>query len=194
MRKHFYWLLFALTACGGGSDAPELYTLRAPVESMNYCRNAGKSIAVTEPVAAPGLDSSRMVVREAAHHQTFYQGVRWNAPVPQVLQHYMVERLQNSGLFTSATTEDSAMRQAWLLEMQLHEFSVDKTAARAVIRLTISIVNTAERTPLFTDNFQFSEPIDGQSIDQIVATFNRGLDRISTDMLNRIRAKLPACR
>lgn len=192
MKRCALVLMMALTACGGGSKAPEIYALQPPAAPLTQC-GARASITIGEPVARPGLDSARIVVTDKPNHQTFYQAVRWSGPVPAMLQHYFAERFEQSGMFRNVTTDMSAVQQPWQLEVQLREFSVNQAAGVVQVRYTANLIPSDARQPERVLRLRADEPIAPQSIEGIITAFNRAMDRTSETML-RTWQPLLGCR
>jgi cholesterol transport system auxiliary component len=184
-----------LAACGGGS-APEIYTLEAAPPSIAPCRTPAASITIDEPSAAPGLDTARIVVSDAPRHQTFYQGVRWSAPAPALVQHYLADRFERAGLFSGVSVDDSAMRHDWLLVTQLREFQVDQTGDSPAVRvrLTATLVPASGNAKSMTLPLAESVPVADASMKEIIAAYNTVLDRLSARLLETIRPTIAGCR
>lgn len=184
-------LLCALTACGGGSPAPDLYGLQATDPGVESCARP-TSIKLYEPVAGAGLDSPRISVLDAGGKQTFYQGVRWNAPTSRLVQLYLADTFERSGMFSSVLTDDSSSRATWLLETQLRAFHVDQSqgAPRIVIRLSASLVNAATRTPGRTIALRAERDVTGMNMAGIARGFDEEMAALSTDLLAKLRPRI----
>ena len=125
MRKFLLAAVFLIAACTS-KPAPELYALTAEAPAVAPCR-ATTGIVVQEPIPAPGLDSTRIAVIDRPNHQTFYKDVRWNAPASVVVQHYLAESFERSGMFKEVLTDDTGADVPLMLESQLRAFAVDQS-------------------------------------------------------------------
>ena len=64
------------------------------------------SLRVGHPVAAPGLDSSHIMLVQADHRMNFYIGSRWPAPVADVLALSCTLPPTHAGPLLDAVTEN----------------------------------------------------------------------------------------
>lgn len=194
MNRAALMSLLLLAACGGNSASPQLYTLKPSTVQARVC-NAGSTIRIYEAQSAPGLDTPRIVVIDAPQHQTFYNGVRWTAPAGRLVQSYLMESFEQSGMFATVTSDDSATRSRWLLETQLRAFHVDQTSAspRTVVRMTLSFADASTKRVVLTVPVSSSEDVTGQPINAIIASFERQMAQLSAQALERFR-KHSGCR
>lgn len=183
-------MLLTLSACGGGRAAPQLYTITATTPVVKGCAN-GPSIKLFEPQVAPGLESPRIVVVDRPQHQTFYNGVRWNAPAGRMLQNALVDAFERSGMFSLVTTDDSGTRTDWLVETQLRDFQVDKSGVspKVVVRLTASLIRANNRQVVMSLPLESSADVSGRNIEGIIDTFNSQMGLITQEMLVRFRTR-----
>ena len=194
MKRFIPLALLMLTACGGSRPAPELYTLQATPPAVEACR-AGSTIKIVEPVAGAGLDSPRIAVMERGGKQTFYRGVRWNAATTRMLQLYLADTFEQSGMFATVLTDDSTSRARYLLETQLRDFHIDQSQGVPVVRIRLSanLVDAASRRPLLSVPLAAERGVSGQNMQGIVQVFNEEMAALSTDLLARLRGRI-GCR
>jgi cholesterol transport system auxiliary component len=192
MKQTLLAALLLLTACGGGKSAPELYRISSEHVAPAACHSRA-SVKLYEPKAGPGLDSARIAVFDGPQHQTFYSNVRWSSPAPIMVQHYLADRVEQSGLFASVMTDEAIARPQWLLESQLREFAVDQQTQQVRVRLSAHLVRAADRQTVLSMKLDAQESIAGQSMPGIAAAFNRGMDRVADELLQQVAAKLPGC-
>jgi cholesterol transport system auxiliary component len=132
----------ASSGCAGlfhSSAAPEqTYLLRAPPPpaasapaapaGAALANPAGlPSIRVSQPGAAPGLESPRIMLVQADHRLNFYAGSRWPAPVPSLIEALAVETLRGSNAWQSVEDADSPFPSDYLLRITVRRFEADYT-------------------------------------------------------------------
>jgi len=142
------------TILGGGCSGlfhstahPEqTYYLRAPAAAAGNGAPAtaataavAASLRVGHPVAAPGLDSSHIMLVQADHRMNFYIGSRWPAPVADVLEALAVETLRASGAWTSVEDSTSPFPSDYLLQVAVRRFEADYTAGGAVPEVHVTL-------------------------------------------------------
>ena len=194
--RHSLAAALLLAACGGGTPAPTLYHLgdTSAAGGVLSC-HAPSSIAVSEALAAPGLDSARMVVHAPGGVQTYYSNVRWSATAPVMVQHYFADALERSGAFAAVSTDDASADSRWLLETQLRDFEIDQSSGQPVVRLRITamlVERTSHRT-VKTVRLETERPAAGADIQEIVRLFDDGLQALSMDLLQALAPAL-GCR
>lgn len=181
-----------LTACGSGRGAAQRYTL-SPDDGFHApsCRTGG-AIKIVEPTPAPGLEGFRIVVIDRPNHQTHYRGVAWNATAPHLVQGYLTEAFERSGMFSHVGTDTDGIRTPWLLETRLRGLHVDQSSGRPeiVIRLTATLTDAASRRPVASMPFERRSDASGLSIEAIIARFNQQMADITTELLERLRKPL----
>ena len=121
----------------------QTYYLRAPAAVAGNGAPATAAVAaslrVGHPVAAPGLDSSHIMLVQADHRMNFYIGSRWPAPVADVLEALAVETLRASGAWTSVEDSASPFPSDYLLQVAVRRFEADYTAGGAVPEVHVTL-------------------------------------------------------
>jgi cholesterol transport system auxiliary component len=132
----------AVSGCAGlfhSTATPEqTYLLRAPPPpalsapaapaGAALANPAGlPSIRVLQPGAAPGLDSTHIMLVQADHRLNFYAGSRWPGPVPSLIEALTVETLRASGAWQSVEDSDSPFPSDYLLRITVRRFEADYT-------------------------------------------------------------------
>ena len=118
----------------------QTYYLRAPAAAAGDGAPAtAASLRVGHPVAAPGLDSSHIMLVQADHRMNFYIGSRWPAPVADVLEALAVETLRASGAWTSVEDSTSPFPSDYLLQVAVRRFEADYTAGGAVPEVHVTL-------------------------------------------------------
>lgn len=126
-------LISALTACGGvfESDLPsaQAFVLRPPPRTvpMSAAQMLG-SLRVQRPEAGPGLDSDRIALLRSDRRFDVYAASRWAAPVPDMVEHVVVETLRGSGFFQAVFDDASPYPPIYDLRITLKRFEADYTA------------------------------------------------------------------
>ena len=121
----------------------QTYYLRAPAAAAGNGAPATAAVAaslrVGHPVAAPGLDSSHIMLVQADHRMNFYISSRWPAPVADVLEALAVETLRASGAWTSVEDSTSPFPSDYLLQVAVRRFEADYTAGGAVPEVHVTL-------------------------------------------------------
>lgn len=188
MKPFALTLLFLLAACGSSTSAPQHYGLQAEDPAIAPCAHPA-SIKIVEPVAGPGLDNARVAVMQPGNRQTYYSHVRWNASSTRMLQHYLADTFERSGLFSTVTTDDATTKVRWLLESQLRQFAVDQSAGgkHAVVHLTATLVDATSHEPVLSRPLHASRDVAGRDMQAIAGIFNEEMNSLSLTLLKTLR-------
>jgi cholesterol transport system auxiliary component len=141
--------LLLATLCSGGcsglfhstAQPEQIYYLRAAAPAAGALPEtpAAGSLRVGHPQAAPGLDSSHIMLVQANHRMNFYLGSRWPGPIAAVLEGLAVETLRSSGAWTSVQDSTSPFPSEYLLQIVVRRFEADYTAGGTVPEVHVSL-------------------------------------------------------
>jgi cholesterol transport system auxiliary component len=121
----------AAAAPGDGGEAAAPSGMReggARVVADGSPRPLGASLRIAHPAAAPGLDSSHIMLVQADHRMNFFAGSRWPGPVADLIEALAVETLRGSGEWSSVEDSTSPFPSDYLLQVTVRRFEADYTA------------------------------------------------------------------
>lgn len=188
--------LAALTACGigGGKGAPERYHLTAKPIEAKQCRG-NQSIKFHTPNPAPGIDSWRIVVMDKPNHLTVYQGVVWSATASRLVQNYIADSFEQSGMFQTVSTDYDMLPADYEVEIELREFHVDLTGEPSVrIRLTANVTRADGAHIVKSLKLARTAPIAGAKMQGIVEIFSEQMHNLTQEMQQKLSTAIPGCR
>jgi cholesterol transport system auxiliary component len=128
-------LLVAVLALGAGcsgflhssAKAEQVYYLRATAAPVTSAVPLPASVRVASPGAAPGLDTSHIVLVQPDHRMGFYAGSRWPTTAPMMVGAMAVQTLQLSGNWAAVQDSGSPFPSDFLLQVTLRRFEADYT-------------------------------------------------------------------
>jgi cholesterol transport system auxiliary component len=124
-------LAMGTAACSSGlhSDEPplETYVLRATAAASPPSANPLPSLRVSRPLAAPGLDTERIVLMQSDHRSSYYARSRWAARLPDVVQSLAVETFRATGAWQSVEDARLSIPAQYFLEVTIRRFEADYT-------------------------------------------------------------------
>ncbi len=140
-------LLF--TGCGSLLETKMPVSMVYVLNAAPAARDAGTpmpvDIAVSQPTAAPGLDTERIAVLHEARRLDYYQESQWGVALPQVAQSLLVGSLQNQKLFHSVTTEQARVSASYLLDLEVRDFQAEYTSANTAPTVRVTLVGALIR-------------------------------------------------
>lgn len=186
--------LLPLTACveftPEAGEAPRLYTVQPASAFPEGLPAIGAQLVVETPIAADGLDTQRIAVRESAQAIAYYAGARWIDTAPRMLQAALIESFRNSGKVLAVSRRDPEVRTDYSLKSELGEFTADAAAGGAAggapvarVRLTARLVLVAERRIVASRSFEASSTAADSSMAAVAAAFDRASQALFTDLV-----------
>lgn len=184
--------LLVLAACGG-KPAPERYSLIASAPVGASCRSE-VTVKFRTPNAAPGLDTSRIVVMDRPNHLTHYQGVAWGATTARQVQHFLADHLEQTGMVSAVSTDLDTLPADYEIDMELREFHVDLTGEpRVRVRLTATVTRADGARMMKRLILRREAPVGGANMEGIVAIFNEQMHSIAQELESRLGRTIPGC-
>lgn len=123
-----------LSGCSGllHRDAvpDQTYILRAtPATSAAAAPGAGApSLRIGRTLAAPGLDTDRVVLVRSDHRMDHFAGSRWVTPIPQLVEDLAAATLRSSGSWGSVHDSQGAFPTEYFLQLDIRRFEADYSA------------------------------------------------------------------
>jgi len=110
---------------------------------------AAATLQVMRPLPAPGLASDAIVVVQPDRRLDVFAASRWPAPLPDVVESLVLEKLRSRGDFATVVDARSAFPAEWLLQVRIRRFDAEYASAgrapRAVVALDATLGRRADR-------------------------------------------------
>jgi cholesterol transport system auxiliary component len=203
-------LSVALVGCSGlfhSNARPEqIYFLRAtPIREEAPSGGPVKaSVRLSRPLAAPGLQSTQIVLVQPDRRMSFYAASRWPAPTADLLETLAIEKLRGSGLWQSVGDSTSVFPTDYVLQMTVRRFEADYTAepdrggdaAAPVVHVVLDCMlgKREGREVIATFLAEGSAPAAANKLSAVVAAFeaavNTALDSMSAQTVQAVHTTL----
>ena len=182
----FEVLLFA-GSCANKLPDTRYYQLATPTK----VKAGGDLTLVMEPLTTDqAYDDERIVYRSTPYRFDYYQYHRWSAAPGAMVGNYLEQSLERSGLFRNVTHEMSSDAPVVLGGRVVAIEEVDtakaKWVGRIVLELTVSDAKTNK--PLWTQQFEETEPLPSQSPEGLAQALSLAMGRISDKALPMIES------
>ncbi len=195
MRMLFITLLL-LSACSLG-DHPQIvtYTVSSSATRPQSSCHGKLSLQITEPTSVAGLDSPRIAVIEGGQRITYYSGVKWAAPVAEMLRNVMIDSFEKNKAFAAVSTESEAAQADMQLSTDIRNFEVtDTTSGNIHIRLVAKLIDIKTRKILATIPLEKTAKPAAYKMEAIVAAFNTNTADIVGEMIAKSAVISPKCK
>ncbi|GAB5387499.1 MAG: ABC-type transport auxiliary lipoprotein family protein [Alphaproteobacteria bacterium] len=178
-----------LTGCSSvelGGTPPRLWTLTPKTTIKAELPPVDWQLLIEQPQASAGLDTPRIALAKTALELDYYKGVSWVDRAPSMVQTMMVQTFENTRRIVAVGRKSVNLRADYILQSELREFQAlykgsdpgGNTAPIIHVRLNAKIVQMPYRTIAASRNFETCIPAKSNSMDDIIAAFDRGLGRV----------------
>lgn len=185
-------LVMSLTACAGllDSDEPaeriywlESYVVPEPVVVAG--QQPGLSLTI---LAAPGLDTDRLLILEPDSRLNHYASARWPDNIPDVIESHLRTTLESSGQFARVTAGPTSHASHRHLDLEIRELYTlaNIPGTDPVVRMVLSGYLNCSETD---DAIELGADIDVDSnrLSIIVAAYQAALNEVSQQLVSRMR-------
>ncbi len=175
-----------LAACDGflpGSGPPPvLYTLTPKSKFNLQIQSVPYQLVVEEPLAAGGLNISRIALREGPRRLDYFAGVQWTERAPRMVQTLLVESFENSGRIVAVGRQAIGLRSDYNLKSELREFQAEYDPAggppRVRVRLNMKLIKQPRRNIIGNQSFEAVIPAADTSMSTIINAFDDALGKV----------------
>ncbi len=129
-------LLLCLGGCSGllhsSASLEQVYYLRAttrPAPADTARPATAASVHVGRPIAAPGLDSSHIVLLESDRRMSYFMASRWPGPLPEVVEELASQVLRASAAWSTVQSSESPFPSDYMLQIRIRHFEADYSSA-----------------------------------------------------------------
>lgn len=156
---------------------PDLYNLTPKSTFDEGLPEVRKQLIIEEPVAAGGLDTSRMALRPHATQLQFYADARWTERAPKMVQTLLVESFENTNKIISVGRQSIGLRSDFTLKTELREFQVEQSPdsenMSVRVRINAKLVQQPTRVIIGSQSFEYARETPSDStMDEIVVAFD----------------------
>ncbi len=179
-------LAVSLAACEGllpgGGPPPDLYTLTPKSTFRADLPSVGWQLVVEEPVAAGGLNISRIALRSKPTNLNYFAGSQWTERAPRMVQTLLVESFENSGRIVAVGRQAIGLRSDFNLKSELREFQAEYRnegqAPLVRVRLNAKIIKQPRRDIIASKNFESTAEARSMTMDDVIQAFDDCLGKV----------------
>lgn len=156
---------------------------------------AGQAVTIDSPVnvavsvkVVPGLDSDRILTLSDNAELGQFASARWADHVPELLTSLLGRSLQATGQFIVVSESAASRAGNCLLELEIREFFADLGPGGNTTGISISSYGSYQCSPdaPLVVQSNISVPVADESMGVIVAAFQKGMDQMTQELLNKI--------
>lgn len=167
------------------SPISQVYLLPASSSPSVGGPELGQSLRIVQPNTSQFLNGSRIAVQPQGSEITIYSGSRWSDPTAVLVRNRLIQEFRTVGRFAFISSDDDNLQVDYELSGDLSSFQTVYTAGQGevVIRFDARLVRLSDRRAIATRSFVVRQPIDGSSMDHVVAAFGAASDQFAAQMV-----------
>lgn len=193
-----------LSACGSllpeGRAPARLFVLEAPrsPQSAAPAMPLPASVQILAPLAAPGLDGSRIALREEFQEMNYFTDARWSGPLADLVQSALVESFEQARRFQAVAGDGAPFRPSHVLTVEIRDFQAEYEGSAAAsaaspvahIRLSARLIDASTQTILATLSCEEREKSTANRMQEVVLALNAAFARGSACLVAGAAAAL----
>ncbi|HLW22811.1 MAG TPA: ABC-type transport auxiliary lipoprotein family protein [Steroidobacteraceae bacterium] len=204
--------LAALAACTGSIFRssivpPAVYELSAPAPSpaagpavaaapAAAANGPSVDLAVLKPRVHSGLDDDLVHVLYPDHRLDHLAAARWSGPLDEMLQDLILEAFRSRSSALGVHADGSVFGAGYWLEVDVDDFQAVYAARDALpvihVHAVVRLGASSDRRILGRFELDSRENAAANRVDAIVEAYNRALDDVLTELVNRTLAAIAA--
>jgi cholesterol transport system auxiliary component len=171
-------ILLGGCALPGGGEPPNLYTLTPKSTFSPDVPRVDWQLIVETPVAAAGLNTSRIALQRSPVTLEYYANANWTDVAPLMVQTLLIESFENSGKIVAVSRESTTLRADYMLKTELREFQADydgSGAPRARVRINAKLTRMPDRAIIASHTVERMVRAERSDLPSIALAFDEAL-------------------
>ena len=178
----------SLAACGNFLGVPKaasnIFTLTPKSTFQAGLPPVDWQLVIEEPLAAGGLDSSRIAVKPNEIELKYYADSRWTERAPKMIQTLLVESFENSGTIVAVGRQAIGLRSDFSLKTELREFQVEPNRGGIVrVRINAKLIRQPRQLIINSASFEATAQPEGTSMRDNIRAFDAALGAVLRDIV-----------
>lgn len=132
-------------------------------------------LRLARPQATGVHQGNRLLVLTQTQSYQAYGDARWEAPLPELWQDWLLDALWRDGRFAALSREENGMQAEWELAGTLRALEVDLSDGRqqVVIRFDAQLLRTQDRRILASRRFEQRVAVNSLNADAVVSALGQ---------------------
>jgi cholesterol transport system auxiliary component len=177
-------MLVGLTGCGILPDVKtpvDLYTLSPKNTFDGNLPNVYWQLVVETPVAAAGINTSRIAIAGSPLSTDYYATAAWTDRAPLMVQGLLIESFENTKRIVAVARDAIGLRGNYVLQTELREFQAETYyGAKPVVRVRLNakIIRMPERQIIGSRTIERCSEAANDQVPSVVAAFDDALGAV----------------
>ncbi len=164
----------------GQGEPPQLYTLTPKSTFASDLPTVAWQLVVEPPVAAAGLNTSRIALQRTPVSLDYFARVNWTDSAPLLVQTRLIESFENTGKIVAVARESVRLRPDYLLQTELREFQAEyfpdaRQPPLVRARIIAKLVRVSDRAIIASNAIERTERARVDDMGAIAEAFDEAL-------------------
>lgn len=173
---------------GADDEREATYRITAPEVGAAGFSASGQSMVVSDPTAAPGLDTDRVAVWQNPQRLEYYQGARWVEDPPDMLRAALIEAYRSTGALAAVGRRSIDLNPDWRLETRLSAFEAGYRDGAEVPTVEVTVDTSLLREPsqrvAATRTFTATARPANTAVPDVIAAYDQATHQVVRDIVS----------
>jgi len=166
----------------------DLYTLTPKTTFEEPLPQVDWQLVVEMPLAAAGLDTSRIALARTPYRLDYYAGAVWSENAPAMVQTLMIESFESTRRIIAVGREAIGLRPDYILKTDLREFQAmyydgDDSLPTILVRMNAKLVQMPERRIIAARTVEREVKAESSRLVDIITAFDTALGRVLKEIV-----------
>ncbi len=186
------WLPVAFAAVSCGVPKTHYYTIEMPQVTKGQSAPVDRRIRVHRFSADQVLVDDRILYRQSPNEVSFYEYKRWADPPVDIVTRYFIQRLKDSGDYSSVSSYKEGSPPDLVLRGRLEHFEeVDRgKEVSASVAVELELTDSKTQTELWRGEAECTRPVTTRDMNGVVGSISECLDETATKLLGSMRQEI----
>lgn len=177
-------LLFVFNGCMSTPSAPNnYYTLQYENTKTTINQKAKEILKVDFPHAPSNLIGKRIVYASNPYKSAYYVRNRWAEPLPAMLQNWIIQSIEDAGLYKAVVRSSSRVASDLVLESDIVSFEHRLKSSSVVVSVRLNLINNGNNKILKSKTFSYEKSVESANASSAVKAFNGALKEFKKDVV-----------
>ncbi|MBM3524064.1 MAG: hypothetical protein FJX57_14010 [Alphaproteobacteria bacterium] len=164
----------------GQGEPAQLYTLTPKSTFATDLPKVAWQLVVEPPVAAAGLNSSRIALQRTPVSLDYFAKANWTDSAPLMVQTLLIESFENTNKIVAVARESVRLRPDYLLQTELREFHAEyfpdpRQPPLVRARIIAKLVRVVDRVIVASTSIERTERAARDQMNAIAEAFDEAL-------------------
>ncbi len=189
MRYIFIAIAIIFMGCSGTQKSIDEYTILANSYISNDTKKATKSLSVATIKTTPSLMSKDLIYLYSSGEVGSYAYSRWSDSPTMMLERILMQKLQQSQIYSYITPSASISSADYILESNLDRFShlIEGKNSFGVIKIELRVIDISQKRVISQKEFDIKIPSKSIDAKGAIEALQRGSNELGDEIIEWLK-------